>query len=87
MRKGLAGLLAVTMLAVGLTGCRETTVARLLAEGRTVAQIARETGLATNTVRYHRDRIRVTTVAAPSEPVATSTQGRAGVGWPSSRLP
>lgn len=27
-----AGLLAVTMLAVGLTGCRETTVARLLAE-------------------------------------------------------
>ena len=23
----------------------------------------------------------------PSEPVATSTQGRIGVGWPSSRLP
>jgi DNA-binding CsgD family transcriptional regulator len=34
------------------------TVARLLDEGRTVAQIARQTGLATNTVRYHHDRIR-----------------------------
>jgi DNA-binding CsgD family transcriptional regulator len=55
-----------------VSGTRER-VARLLAEGRTVAQIARETGLATNTVRYHRDRIRVTTVAAPSEPVATAS--------------
>lgn len=45
------------------------TVARLLAEGRTVAQIARATGLATNTVRYHRDRLRVAATAAPSEPL------------------
>jgi DNA-binding CsgD family transcriptional regulator len=43
------------------------TVARLLAEGRTVAQIARATGLATNTVRYHRDRIRMAEVPAPKE--------------------
>jgi DNA-binding CsgD family transcriptional regulator len=48
------------------------TVGRLLADGRTVAQIARETGLATNTVRYHRDRIRAATVATPSERVATA---------------
>jgi DNA-binding CsgD family transcriptional regulator len=53
------------------------TVARLLAEGRTVAQIARATGLATNTVRYHRDRLRAAVaapladvVAPPSEPDA-----------------
>jgi DNA-binding CsgD family transcriptional regulator len=53
------------------------TVPRLLAVGRTVAQIARETGLATNTVRYHRDRIRVAATAAPSEPVvkAFATSG------------
>jgi DNA-binding CsgD family transcriptional regulator len=47
-------------------------VARLLDEGRTVAQIARETGLATNTVRYHRDRIRAATAAAPSGQVASA---------------
>lgn len=40
------------------------TVAKLLDEGLTVAQIARATGLATNTVRYHRDRLRVA-LAAP----------------------
>jgi DNA-binding CsgD family transcriptional regulator len=55
-----------------VSGTREK-VARLLAEGRTVAQIARETGLATNTVRYHRDRIRLAAVAGPSEPPATAS--------------
>jgi DNA-binding CsgD family transcriptional regulator len=57
---------------VFVSGTRET-VARLLAEGRTVAQIARVTGLATNTVRYHRDRLRVAIVAAPSGQVATAS--------------
>jgi DNA-binding CsgD family transcriptional regulator len=33
-------------------------VQELLADGKTVAEIARATGLATNTVRYHRDRLR-----------------------------
>jgi DNA-binding CsgD family transcriptional regulator len=46
------------------------TIARLLDDGRTVAQIARETGLATNTARYHRDRIRAAADAAPSERIA-----------------
>jgi DNA-binding CsgD family transcriptional regulator len=46
------------------------TVARLLDEGRTVAHIARETGLATNTVRYHRDRIRTAAEDALGEAAA-----------------
>jgi transposase-like protein len=40
-------------------------VARLLEEGRTVAEIARVTGLATNTVRYHRDRVRAAMTDRP----------------------
>jgi DNA-binding CsgD family transcriptional regulator len=44
------------------------TVAKLLAEGLTIAEIARATGLATNTVRYHRDRLRLTLEAPRGEP-------------------
>jgi DNA-binding CsgD family transcriptional regulator len=51
------------------------TVARLLGEGRTVAQIARETGLATNTVRYHRDRLRVAAETAISDVAVASVSG------------
>ncbi|HEX7299985.1 MAG TPA: LuxR C-terminal-related transcriptional regulator [Solirubrobacteraceae bacterium] len=43
-------------------------VQALLAEGKTVAEIARATGLATNTVRYHRDRLRE--APPPVEPSA-----------------
>ena len=41
------------------------TIAALLQRGQSVAQIARGTGLATNTVRYHRDRIRAAAAAPP----------------------
>jgi DNA-binding CsgD family transcriptional regulator len=57
------------------------TVARLLREGRTVAQIARETGLATNTVRYHRDRLRLAAAQArdgvAAEPPEVANEVRA----------
>jgi DNA-binding CsgD family transcriptional regulator len=46
------------------------TIERLLEEGLTVAQIARATGLATNTVRYHRDRLR------PAPPDDVPPRGR-----------
>jgi DNA-binding CsgD family transcriptional regulator len=49
------------------------TVAKLLGEGCTVAQIARETRLATNTVRYHRDRLRAT------KPAASGVAGASGI--------
>ena len=44
-----------------------------------MAQIARETGLATNTVRYHRDRIHMAAIAAPSERVAAASAPSAAV--------
>jgi DNA-binding CsgD family transcriptional regulator len=55
------------------------TVARLLAEGRTVAQIARATGLATNTVRYHRDRLRAAVAAPPADVVAAASEPDAAI--------
>lgn len=42
------------------------TVALLLDRGHTIAEIARATGLATNTVRYHRDRLRAAPVGEPT---------------------
>jgi DNA-binding CsgD family transcriptional regulator len=51
----------------------------LLAEGKTIAEIARATGLAANTVRYHRDRLRTgpRAVDAPTEQASTAASEEA----------